>query len=200
MAHGCAAGPADRTESNPEPIERPYGVPLPEMRVAGAGGIAMSPSTSVTRTLPARPDLDQLKRQAKDLLADSRHGDHAALARLDGNAGARLSDAQFVIAREHGFASWARIRRAVLAASPQRLPVTRPPASTSTSPSRRTTRRRSSTVPNATDGRRGGSRHRWCSSFSRSMPTGSPKIPGSSRTQQWQSATAATSSPSTTPR
>ncbi len=63
----------------------------------------MSPSTSVTRTLPARPDLDQLKRQAKDLLADSRHGDHAARARLDGNAGARLSDAQFVIAREHGF-------------------------------------------------------------------------------------------------
>src|SRR6478735_1501724 len=127
MARGCAAGPADRTESNPEPIERPSGVPLSELRVAGAGGIAMSSSTSVTRTLPTRPDLEQLKRQAKDLLADARQGNPPALARLDGNISARLADAQFVIAREHGFASWARIRRAVLAASPQDRPVTRPP-------------------------------------------------------------------------
>jgi len=87
----------------------------------------MSSSTSVTRTLPARPDLEQLKRQAKDLLADARQGNPPALARLDGNISARLADAQFVIAREHGFASWARIRRAVLAASPQDRPVTRPP-------------------------------------------------------------------------
>ena len=86
----------------------------------------MSSSTSVTRTLPARPDLEQLKRQAKDLLADARQGNHAALARLDGNTTARLADAQFAIAREHGFASWARIRRAVLAASPEGRPVTRP--------------------------------------------------------------------------
>ena len=87
----------------------------------------MSSSTSVTRTLPARPDLEQLKRQAKDLLADARQGNPPALARLDGNISARLADAQFVIAREHGFASWARIRRAVLAASLQDRPVTRPP-------------------------------------------------------------------------
>lgn len=87
----------------------------------------MSSSTSVTRTLPARPHLEQLKRQAKDLLADARQGNPPALARLDGNISARLADAQFVIAREHGFASWARIRRAVLAASPQDRPVTRPP-------------------------------------------------------------------------
>lgn len=50
----------------------------------------------VTRPLPDSPDLDQLKRQAKDLLRAARDSDPAALA---------LHDAQSVIAREHGFAS-----------------------------------------------------------------------------------------------
>lgn len=72
-----------------------------------------------TRQLPDRPDLDQLKRQAKELLRSAREGDAAALARFRGlpahaNAGdedlARASlalhDAQSVIAREHGLPSW----------------------------------------------------------------------------------------------
>ena len=87
----------------------------------------MSSSTSISRSLPARPDLDQLKRRAKDLLADARDGKPAALARLDGNTSARLADAQFAIAREHGYASWTRMRSAVLAGGPQGGPVTRPP-------------------------------------------------------------------------
>lgn len=87
----------------------------------------MSSPTSLTPSLPDRPDLAQLKRQAKELLTDSRQGSRAALGRLDGNTSARLADAQFVIAREHGFASWARIRRAVLAGGTDSRPVTRPP-------------------------------------------------------------------------
>lgn len=57
--------------------------------------------------LPARPSLSQLRKQAKDLLRAARGGDPAACARI----GKRqiLTDAQLAIAREHGFASWAKL-------------------------------------------------------------------------------------------
>lgn len=70
------------------------------------------------RALPTHPDLDQLKRQAKELLRAARAGDPSALGRFQGlpafarlsaaELGARLAlhDAQSVIAREHGFPSW----------------------------------------------------------------------------------------------
>ena len=76
--------------------------------------------------LPARPDLDQLKRQAKDLLRSARAQDPAALARFRllptfashrdaelARASLALHDAQSVIAREHGFASWKALREHV---------------------------------------------------------------------------------------
>lgn len=76
-----------------------------------------------TRPLPEHPDLDQLKRQAKDLLHSARANDAAALVRFralpafsratdEGLARASLAlhDAQSVIAREHGFPSWNRLR------------------------------------------------------------------------------------------
>ena len=76
-----------------------------------------------TRQLPPRPSLDQLRRQAKDLLQAVRRHDAAARARFralpafadapdDELAGAPLAlhDAQSVIAREHGFASWNALR------------------------------------------------------------------------------------------
>lgn len=79
-----------------------------------------------TRPLPDRPDLDQLKRQAKELLRSAREGDAAALGRfreLPAWAGATgeelaraplaLHDAQSVIAREHGFPSWNALRARV---------------------------------------------------------------------------------------
>ena len=72
-----------------------------------------------TPQLPERPNLDQLKRQAKELLRSARAGDAAALGRfrtLPAFARVRddetlaasiaLHDAQSVIARELGFASW----------------------------------------------------------------------------------------------
>lgn len=71
-------------------------------------------------TLPIGIDVEQYKRQAKDLLKNARHGGADALARLRhhhpehdaaaGSATVKLADAQLVIARENGFASWARFK------------------------------------------------------------------------------------------
>lgn len=77
------------------------------------------------RRLPANPNLDHLKQQAKDLLKQhSAHLESAAQgirefhprfkSATDRNIfAARLSvsDAQVTIAREHGFASWTRLKR-----------------------------------------------------------------------------------------
>jgi ankyrin repeat protein len=69
--------------------------------------------------LPERPNLEQLKRQAKDLLRDVRARDAQALARIRAlpafahhvddarlAASVALHDAQSVVARELGFPSW----------------------------------------------------------------------------------------------
>src|SRR6185437_9557500 len=66
------------------------------------------------RQLPVRPNLEQYKKQAKELARACREGDADALRRLRAHsqhaaAGhVALSDAQLALAREHGFASWAR--------------------------------------------------------------------------------------------
>ena len=73
--------------------------------------------------LPDRPNLEQLKKQAKTLLHLARENDGAALARFAAlpafahkpaaelaNVGLALHDAQSVIAREHGFDSWNALR------------------------------------------------------------------------------------------
>jgi hypothetical protein len=51
------------------------------------------------RHLPVRPSLDQLKHQAKDLLRDMKRE----------RADAKLSEAQFALARSYGVASWPRL-------------------------------------------------------------------------------------------
>lgn len=61
-------------------------------------------------SLPARPHLDHLRRQARDLLRAARAGDADALGRIDRLT---LAGAQSTIAREYGFASWARLKVAV---------------------------------------------------------------------------------------
>jgi ankyrin repeat protein len=61
--------------------------------------------------LPARPDIGQLRRQAKDLLRAARSGDPAAEARIAAVAGSMtLAAAQLAVAREYGFASWPRLK------------------------------------------------------------------------------------------
>jgi hypothetical protein len=67
--------------------------------------------------LPARPSLEQLAKQAKDLLRALRAGDPEAAERFrkaspSGDPPA-LAGAQFVIAREYGFESWAKMKHHV---------------------------------------------------------------------------------------
>ena len=66
--------------------------------------------------LPGRPDLDQLRRQARELLRAAADGEPRAIARLRAVSGrVTLSAAQLAIAREHGCPSWpalgAEVRR-----------------------------------------------------------------------------------------
>ena len=61
--------------------------------------------------LPVRPDLDQLRHQAKDLLHAAQRGDPDAVARIRAVSGRlMLSSAQLALAREYGFASWAKLK------------------------------------------------------------------------------------------
>src|SRR5580658_3236119 len=73
--------------------------------------------------LPARPSLGQLQKQAKELLKQYCAGESAALERFQ-KASPRLAtpgyqqlvtlaDAQFVLAREYGFESWAKLKHQV---------------------------------------------------------------------------------------
>jgi uncharacterized protein (TIGR03067 family) len=79
------------------------------------------------KSLPARPNLDHLRTQAKELLSDLRAGNAAAartfIEHLPAarrmtpkqvqSAGLRLADAQSAIARKSGFAAWPGLARHV---------------------------------------------------------------------------------------
>lgn len=76
----------------------------------------------MSKPLPARPNLEQLRNQAKDFLKSLKSGDPVGLHRLQENhpqppkcvdAAFSLSDAQLVIAREYGFATWPRLKEHV---------------------------------------------------------------------------------------
>jgi Family of unknown function (DUF5990)/Ankyrin repeats (many copies)/Ankyrin repeats (3 copies) len=61
--------------------------------------------------LPARPNLDQLRHQAKDLLHAAQRGDRDAAARITAvSERPVLSAAQLALAREYGFTSWTRLK------------------------------------------------------------------------------------------
>ena len=64
--------------------------------------------------LPDRPNLDQLRRQARELHRAAARGDTAALDRLHAvSPRVTLSTAQLALAREYGFPSWNRLRSEV---------------------------------------------------------------------------------------
>jgi ankyrin repeat protein len=67
-------------------------------------------SSAPRRTLPARPDPAQQRKLAKDLLRAWRRHDPDAISRvraqLPDKPDIALADAQFVLAREYGFANW----------------------------------------------------------------------------------------------
>ncbi len=70
-----------------------------------------------SRDLPARPNLDHLKHEAKALQKAFDDGDASAVQRIRAVLGdvhsIKLTDAQRVIAREYGFPTWARLREQV---------------------------------------------------------------------------------------
>ena len=88
------------------------------------------------RSLPARPDLEQYKKQAKELLKSARAGESDALARIRASHaklapfsddalrdGLKLADAQLAMAREHGFESWPRFVHEIEARLGERAPA-----------------------------------------------------------------------------
>ena len=84
-------------------------------------------SSPFHRVLPPDPDLPQQKKQAKELLDAFAGGDGEARRRvraeLPDKSRIVLADAQFVIAREYGYASWAALKRHIESRpAPTRLP------------------------------------------------------------------------------
>lgn len=89
------------------------------------------------KSLPATPSLKQLRKQAKDLLSSFQQNDTTAADRfqqhlprptnaspfISSETTVNLSDAQLVIAREYGFASWPKLKLYVEALSPARTPL-----------------------------------------------------------------------------
>jgi ankyrin repeat protein len=80
-----------------------------------------------TRTLRERPDLNQLRRQAKELLESFITGETGAVAEVNAHyrsadAGAfALHDAQLVLARGYGFDSWPKLKAFVNGVTVKRL-------------------------------------------------------------------------------
>ncbi len=70
--------------------------------------------------LPARPSLEQLRKQARELLRALRDQDQQVLAlfatHLSTASAPRLADALHVLAREYGFATWPRLKEHVVGA------------------------------------------------------------------------------------
>lgn len=77
----------------------------------------MSDSNNPVRLLPVRPDLEQLKHQAKDLLRGLRRGDANATHQFNqfhpdhskAPEEVKLADAQFALARSYGATGWPRL-------------------------------------------------------------------------------------------
>jgi ankyrin repeat protein len=67
-------------------------------------------------TLPSKPNLDQLRHQARDLLRAARAGEREASERIRSVSGSEqvtLAGAQLAIARGHGFPSWPALKAEV---------------------------------------------------------------------------------------
>ena len=76
--------------------------------------------------LPDRPDLAQLRRQARELHRAAAGGDADALRRVrQVSEKITLSTAQLAIAREYGFPSWPKLKDEVMGAERRRAPADR---------------------------------------------------------------------------
>jgi ankyrin repeat protein len=81
----------------------------------------------MSRELPAKPNLEHLREQAKELLRRVQQNDTVAvelfhsLVSFSAPASLKLADAQYVLARDYGFRSWPKLKQHVesLAHAPQ---------------------------------------------------------------------------------
>ena len=85
---------------------------------SSAPGLRPTPSPAASLTLPAKPDLDHLKKQAKQLLHDVRAQQGEALQTLIAfhprpAEFSNLRDAQLALARRYGYADWEQLRNEV---------------------------------------------------------------------------------------
>jgi ankyrin repeat protein len=85
-------------------------------------------NTTDLTPLPARPNLEQYKKQAKELARLARSGDPEAAERVGKwhprpTATFALADAQLVIAREHGFESWPKFAKLIKELGRENSPV-----------------------------------------------------------------------------
>src|SRR5262249_58838658 len=105
--------------------QRPFfrlarGTPSQAANRRGKEDVMSSPSAP-TRTLPPKPSLAQLRKQAKELLKAYRAGEEAAVAEIErferspDPANLALADAQRVLARAYGFSSWPALKDHVAA-------------------------------------------------------------------------------------
>jgi len=73
----------------------------------------------MSHELPAKPNLEHLKNQAKELLRSFQQGDAAAKERFASlsvsaaAAGPKLADALHAVACEYGFTSWPKLKEHV---------------------------------------------------------------------------------------
>src|SRR5215831_2539486 len=96
------------------------------------GNLLEGARVSAEKSIPARPSLEQYRKQAKDLVKERARRLPDALARIRRHhprlgelseadllrAAFTLSDAQLVLAREHEFKSWPAFARHVARAEP----------------------------------------------------------------------------------
>src|SRR5580704_10658063 len=87
------------------------------------------PHLSSVRQWPYRPDINQFKRQAQELLKSYRTGDANAVAEVERHeqapdpAAFALHDAQRVLARSYGFRSWQKLKSYVQTIENYRQPL-----------------------------------------------------------------------------
>jgi ankyrin repeat protein len=89
--------------------------------------MSQAPVSHPTRRLPPQPSLEQLRKQAKDLLEQYRTGAAAARAEVEqfelapDPAKFALNDAQRILARAYGYASWPKLKAFVDGTNVQEL-------------------------------------------------------------------------------
>ena len=87
-------------------------------------------------TIPRRLSLEKLKKESKDLLKQLKTAAPEALERLEPRLHAKaetlkLADAQYIIARENGLPSWAKLKHHIAAMNDAREQIERSPSSLS---------------------------------------------------------------------